>query len=65
MSVLHSLDSKILWKTNRRKNILLNPLTGNGTGLTIPSVINDFAQSYGMYAEEKIEKLPVPQFVRD
>ena len=37
----------------------------NGTGLTIPSVINDFAQSYGMYAEEKIEKLPVPQFVRD
>lgn len=34
----------------------------NGSGFTIPSVLNDFAQQYGMYAEGKIDKLQVPQF---
>lgn len=35
----------------------------NGTGLTIPSSLNDFAQQYGLYCEGKIDKLPVPEYV--
>lgn len=34
----------------------------NGSGFTIPSVLNDFAQQYGLYAEGKLDKLPVPLF---
>lgn len=35
----------------------------NGTGLTIPSSLNDFAQQYGLYCEGKIDRLPVPEYV--
>ncbi len=37
----------------------------NGSGLTIPSAASDFAQTYAIYAEGKIDKLPVPQYVSD
>lgn len=35
----------------------------NGTGLTIPSSLNDFAQQYGLYCEKKLDRLPVPEYV--
>ncbi|WP_240541749.1 hypothetical protein [Bifidobacterium simiarum] len=35
----------------------------NGTGLTIPSSLNDFAQQFGLYCEKKIDRLPVPEYV--
>lgn len=34
----------------------------NGTGLTIPSSLNDFAQQYGLYCEGKLDRLPVPEY---
>lgn len=34
----------------------------NGTGLTIPSSLNDFAQQYGLYCELRIDRLTVPEY---
>ncbi|KAB7789530.1 type II CRISPR-associated endonuclease Cas1 [Bifidobacterium leontopitheci] len=34
----------------------------NGTGLTIPSSLNDFAQQYGLYCESRIDRLTVPEY---
>lgn len=35
----------------------------NGSGLTIPSSLNDFAQQFGLYCEGKIDRLQVPEYV--
>ncbi|TPF96374.1 CRISPR-associated protein Cas1 [Bifidobacterium sp. UTCIF-39] len=35
----------------------------NGSGLTIPSSLNDFSQQFGLYCEKKIDRLPVPEYV--
>lgn len=37
----------------------------NGEGLTIPSQINDFAQQYALYVENKIQKIEIPQYLKD
>ena len=37
----------------------------NGEGLTIPSKINDFAQQYALYVEDKIQQIAIPQYVKD
>ncbi|KFI54463.1 CRISPR-associated protein Cas1 [Bifidobacterium sp. UTCIF-37] len=34
----------------------------NGTGLTIPSSLNDFAQQYGLYCEGRVDRLAVPEY---
>lgn len=34
----------------------------NGTGLTIPNSLNDFAQQYGLYCEGCIDRLPVSEY---
>ena len=37
----------------------------NGEGLTIPSKINDFSQQYALYVERKLDKIEIPQYVKD
>ncbi|WP_018143458.1 type II CRISPR-associated endonuclease Cas1 [Alloscardovia criceti] len=37
----------------------------NGEGLTIPSKINDFSQQYALYVEKKIDKIVIPQYMKD
>lgn len=35
----------------------------NGSGFTIPSVIEDFTQQYALYAEGKLDSIDIPQYV--
>lgn len=37
----------------------------NGSGLTIPSEMNDFSQQFALYVENKVKRLEVPQYQRD
>lgn len=58
-----SVDDSLLDRSVKRYLVEAVNQQMNGTGLTIPSSLNDFAQQYGLYCEGRIERLPVPEYV--
>ncbi|MFT0848963.1 type II CRISPR-associated endonuclease Cas1 [Actinomycetaceae bacterium L2_0104] len=57
-----SLDSSMEDPEVRKRLVAASSKRFSSSGLTIPSALEDFAQTLGQYFEGEIKKLPVPQW---